>query len=119
MNNTDNTPASITPGEWILQPYQTQEFDYLITDKRNNPDKTVPICAVYASNINYEAEANAKYICKAVNSHALLLEALRPLANLDLTGVTGDIVYQRDGTYIKVQDVLNAKAAIAAAEKQD
>ena len=38
-----------------------------------------------------------------------LIEALKPLANLDLTGVTGDTVYQRDKTKIMTKDILTAK----------
>lgn len=38
-----------------------------------------------------------------------LVEALKPLANLDLTGCNGDTVYQRGATYIRKADVLRAK----------
>lgn len=39
----------------------------------------------------------------------LLLEALKPLADLDTTGVTGEIVYVRNKTQITMSDILTAK----------
>lgn len=40
-------------------------------------------------------------------------KALIPLAELNLVGVTGDIVYQRDKSYIKVSDISRAKESLA------
>ena len=59
-----------------------------------------------------KAKANAQYAALAVNNLAALAEALRPLAELDLTGVKGDTVYQRDNTKIMVADVVAAREAL-------
>ena len=62
---------------------------------------------------------------KALNSelkesNEVLLDALKPLANLDLEGVNqqvcGNIVYQRNNTMITVFDVQKAKEIITKAE---
>ena len=53
-------------------------------------------------------------------SNEVLLDALKPLANLDLEGVNqqvcGNIVYQRNNTMITVFDVQKAKEIITKAE---
>ena len=41
-----------------------------------------------------------------------LILVLKPLAELDLTGVTSEIIYARDKTQIKVADVMLARATV-------
>jgi hypothetical protein len=60
-----------------------------------------------------EAQANAEFVTLAWNNLASVADALRPLAELDLTGVTGDVVYQRNNSKIYLVDVMNAREALA------
>ncbi len=55
-----------------------------------------------------EHKANATLICASKDMY----RALKVLAELDLTGVTGDIIYQRNKSKILVKDVLAAIEAI-------
>ena len=56
---------------------------------------------------------NAQYTALAVNNLHHLAEALKPLANLDLTGVDSNIVYQRNKTFITVADIEAAQQALS------
>jgi len=53
-----------------------------------------------------------RFVTLSASNLASLAEALRPLAELDLTGVKGDTVYQRDNTKIMVADVVAAREAL-------
>mgnify|MGYP001590466010 CR=1 FL=1 len=57
---------------------------------------------------NQPEEANATLIAASKDMY----RALKVLAELDLTGVTGDIIYQRNKSKILVKDVLAAIEAI-------
>jgi len=46
------------------------------------------------------------------NQMQQVLDALKPLAEIDLTGVNSDILYQRNKTEIKVSDVIMARSII-------
>ena len=72
----------------------------------------------HSENIRLTAE-NRKYrkalngtgpdLAAVLEENRKLREALLPLANLDLTGVTAEIIYARNKTLIKVKDVEAAK----------
>lgn len=66
--------------------------------EENDPHKSAEIDA--------EAYHNSKPDSSEIEE---LKNALRPLGKLDLTGVRGDIVYQRDNTFILVKDVIRAR----------
>jgi hypothetical protein len=51
-------------------------------------------------------------LTKANDEIKRLRGLLKPLAYLDLTGVTGDIVYQRNATMIRTEDVTTARQAL-------
>jgi hypothetical protein len=101
------TSATITEGESLemaamrLNPYSLKE------SKIHKP--------IFAFNNGFESGAkwqerkDKAIIDKLKEDNAMLLEALKPLANLDLRGVKGDIVYQRNKTEITTSDVLKAK----------
>lgn len=83
---------------------------------RHTPDTEYPM------GCKLEDEANARRIANTWNCHEDLLEALEPLANLDLHAGEFDkmpddqIVYERNNSRITCGDVRRARAAIAKAK---
>ncbi len=65
-----------TPTPWELYPASIYEHDFDFKIKMQEGRYCL---------INGISEANAEYICRAVNSHEGLVEALRKIANLKVT----------------------------------
>lgn len=100
-----------TSGDWEINMGQIRapkEFTTTFGEKANG---WANICAMSydVTMSKEEAEANARIICEA----PAMYHALKVLAELDLTGVTGEIVYQRNKSKILVKDVLKAKAILS------
>lgn len=77
-------------------------------------------CALYqanslARNINGVLDKLSARLAALEKENGELLEMLKPLALLDLVGVQGEIVYERNRSQIKVSDVNKAKETLRKA----
>ena len=59
-----------------------------------------------------QAPYTVQFALEQLTADDKTIKALKPLADLDLTGVQGDIIYARNKTEIKVQDVNRANRVI-------
>lgn len=75
----------------------------------NNDEVLLKIDHIQISVTGVGCHEYARKAMTAINNHDKLIEALKPLANLDLTGVRGHVVYQRNDTFISRQEVLSAR----------
>lgn len=127
----DEDEGTFTPGPWYANGPKTQkEFGdqtyFSIQTKHpiiRNKSYVMPgFYYPHSIQTKKEMQANAELIAKAPELYEENLKlkemlkeisnALKPLAELDLTGVRGEIVYQRDHTKITVSDVNKAKTII-------
>lgn len=100
--STDQLTGELfTGGDWSIGNDSSGKFIVF--------DKTQQFGRICTLRTNEEVEANALLIAESKNMY----HALKVLAELDLTGVTGEIFYQRNKSKILVNDVLEAKAILS------
>lgn len=87
---------NVTPGEWIKNGVNG------IHDSNGN-------CIALTQSLNRTQKENDAYLIAQVKN---MYATLKVLADIDITGVTGDIVYQRNESFIKVSDVINARTIL-------
>lgn len=107
----EQTGELFTSGDWEINMGQIRAPKEFTTTYGEKANGWANICAMSydVTMSKEEAEANARIICEA----PAMYHALKVLAELDLTGVTGEIVYQRNKSKILVKDVLKAKAILS------
>lgn len=106
IKEESNEPEELfTKGEWKV--LKSRDW-YYINSHSNVCKISIPDWYAERDMIDKQAEANARLIAASKDMYY----ALQVLANLDLEGVKGDVVYQRNKSKILVSDVMKAREAI-------